>query len=193
MRKIAIIFVLALACLWSYTSWYWYTCKIKWICSLEQVTPETIGNTKQVSSTAKQDILEAQQKKTEILENTKKDITQEQEKNEEISLEEKIDTISKESSETEIEKSCEDIVTSAIWLWSENKEEEVKNLERFLNRIQSWSLIVDGVYGQDDFEAVKKFQLTYKKDILDPWNIEKPTGYVYKTTIQKINEIHCNN
>jgi hypothetical protein len=47
------------------------------------------------------------------------------------------------------------------------------------------------VYGQDDFEAIKRFQIEFRADILDPWDIINPTGYVYKTTVKKINEVAC--
>jgi peptidoglycan hydrolase-like protein with peptidoglycan-binding domain len=35
------------------------------------------------------------------------------------------------------------------------------------------------------------FQLRYTKDILAPWGFIAPTGYVYTTTTNKINEIYC--
>jgi len=88
---------------------------------------------------------------------------------------------------------CKDIILDPIKVWEENSKSQVLQLEQFLNVTQWENLVEDGIYQESDLEAVKRFQLKYKKDILDPWDIEIPTGYVYKTTIQKINDIHCNN
>lgn len=71
-----------------------------------------------------------------------------------------------------------------------NETEQVELLETFL--ISQWEkLTIDGVYDATDIEAVKNFQLEYKQDILDPWGIVAPTGYVFTTTIKKMKEIAC--
>lgn len=85
---------------------------------------------------------------------------------------------------------CETPLVWPIGIWASNNTEEVKLLEEFL--INRWeNLSVDGVYGNDDFEAVKRFQLEYREQILDPWDIQNPTGYVFRTTVKTINEIAC--
>ena len=97
----------------------------------------------------------------------------------------------------EIKKSVKEVVSlcqkpllGPIGLWTVNDSDEVERLEAFL--IARWEKIeINGIYGQDDFDAVKRFQLEYRADILDPWDINNPTGYVYKTTVKKINEIAC--
>ena len=33
--------------------------------------------------------------------------------------------------------------------------------------------------------------MRYSKDVLEPWGLLEPTGYVYITTKKKINEIYC--
>jgi len=86
---------------------------------------------------------------------------------------------------------CTDIITRSILLGGNNDIEEVKALEQFLNDTQGEKLEVDGRYNQEDYEAVKRFQTKYRADILDPWGVANPTGYVYKTTIKKINELYC--
>ena len=70
-----------------------------------------------------------------------------------------------------------------------NNPEEVKKLQTFLNQLEWERLEVDGIYKLVDQEAVKRFQKKYQNDILTPWNIQEPTGYVYKTTVKKINQI----
>lgn len=85
---------------------------------------------------------------------------------------------------------CEKPLVWPIGLGAQNNVDEVERLEAFL--VARWeNITLDGVYGQEEFEAIKKFQLEYRADILDPWEITEPTGYVFRTTIKKINEIAC--
>lgn len=80
--------------------------------------------------------------------------------------------------------------TWPLALWRENKQSEVRVFENFL--IQQWLLLQsDGIFGDDDDAAVKEFQELYRGDILTPWDINSPTGYVGRTTIQKAQEIAC--
>lgn len=85
---------------------------------------------------------------------------------------------------------CESPLIGPIAFGGNNNVDEVKRLEKFLQS-QGVDIQVDGKYGTDDFEAVKDFQLKYRADILDPWDISNPTGYVYRTTVKKINEVAC--
>ena len=73
-----------------------------------------------------------------------------------------------------------------------NDPVEVKKLIKFLNEKQGESLSLDGVYDQDDLEAVKRFQAKYSSEVLDIWGLQNPTGYVYLTTRNKINSFYCN-
>jgi hypothetical protein len=52
-------------------------------------------------------------------------------------------------------------------------------------------LQLSGVYDAATLDAVKKFQVKYASDVLTPWGISEPTGYVYLTTRKKINELFC--
>ncbi|MBI5645121.1 hypothetical protein HY970_03415, partial [Candidatus Kaiserbacteria bacterium] len=61
----------------------------------------------------------------------------------------------------------------------------------FLNGETGTSLPISGFFGVLTENAVKAFQLKYAADILTPWGITEPTGYVYKTTLWKINMIYC--
>ena len=75
----------------------------------------------------------------------------------------------------------------------DNDIEEVKKLQTFLRDFERFSeLEVTGVFDQATFDAVSAFQTKYKEDILEPWGIDVPTGYVYYTTQKKINELYCN-
>lgn len=65
-------------------------------------------------------------------------------------------------------------------------------LQKFLRDFEGFSeLAITGIFNQETFDAVLTFQLRYKEDILDPWGIDFPTGFVYITTKNKINELFC--
>ena len=81
-----------------------------------------------------------------------------------------------------------------------NKADEVKLLQTFLNEEMGAKLPITGFFGNLTHASVKKFQVKYKKDILQPWidagyggmDFDKNgTGYVYKTTKRAINMMKC--
>ncbi|MCK5096061.1 MAG: PKD domain-containing protein [Candidatus Pacebacteria bacterium] len=78
-----------------------------------------------------------------------------------------------------------------IKLGANNNPVEVEKLEKFLNEFENENSSVNGIYEQADYEAVKRFQIKYREDILDPWNHDEATGYVYITTKKKVNELYC--
>lgn len=186
MRKTPIIIVLLLSCVWWYVSWYWYTCKIKGICLVEKVEihiPQDKNNVR-IQDTDTQSTKDTQSEDLVSIPNEPTDTS-----------EENIvpDTVPEGQPQEQIVEPdiCEDIITLPIWLGADNDTEQVKRLEKFLNTFQDESLEENGIYETSDYEAVKRLQADYKKDILDPWGITTPTGYVWKTTIKKIHEIHC--
>jgi hypothetical protein len=73
----------------------------------------------------------------------------------------------------------------------DNNPNEVKKLQRFLNEKEGQRLVVNGVFDDYTYDAVSAFQLKYSEDVLAPWGITDSTGYVYKTTLKKINELEC--
>lgn len=77
-----------------------------------------------------------------------------------------------------------------IGIWKQNNENEVRRLEAFLNS-QGESLSVDGVYDESDVAAVNRFQTKYRAQILDPWGINNPTWYVFRTTVSTMNSVAC--
>ncbi len=87
---------------------------------------------------------------------------------------------------------CAPYITTYIRYGATNNEEDVRRLETFLNEKQGESLPVDGTYSLEDVEAIKRFQQKYASEVLDVWGLTQPTGYVYRTTLMKINSFYCN-
>jgi len=76
----------------------------------------------------------------------------------------------------------------------DNDEESVLKLQSFLKTYEGYDYVeLTGTFGEDTLRAVQSFQTRYAEDILEPWGYQpdEATGYVYITTKQKINEIHC--
>ena len=86
---------------------------------------------------------------------------------------------------------CGEYISEHIKLGALNNPDEVRKLEGFLNQFEGASLSIDGTYDAQDELVVKQFQRKYTADILDPWGMKEATGFVYKTTRNKINEIYC--
>ncbi len=80
---------------------------------------------------------------------------------------------------------------------AKNNPEDVKKLQEFLNKYEGENLPVTGVFGKLTRDAVIRFQQKYGEQILKPWisaghkNMDKGTGYVYKTTTRWINNMYC--
>ncbi len=86
---------------------------------------------------------------------------------------------------------CTPYLTGYIRLGAANDPDQVRKLQTFLNEKQGESLAVDGIYSQADSDAVKRFQAKYHSEILGVWGLSAPTGYIYRTTIMKINSFYC--
>jgi hypothetical protein len=78
-----------------------------------------------------------------------------------------------------------------IRLGRANNPVEVRKLQAFLNVFEGEKLPITGYYSQADFDAVMRFQTKYGRDVLGPWGIIQPTGYVFITTTYAINNIFC--
>jgi hypothetical protein len=88
-----------------------------------------------------------------------------------------------------------------LQMGTDNDRIEVMKLQMFLNIFKGLfggtENPVTGNFGIITDTNVKKFQEFYKDEILQPWFDEgivghtKPTGFVYKTTLWKINSIVC--
>lgn len=277
MNKILLIIILTLSVSWTYFSWNYYTCSIKWFCNdwnkrvvivndNQKVTNEEDlekdlkeDEIKELDKDSDEDAVlveyinkkdtwaiireEKLVKKEESLSDAENPINkdeedtikkendiqisedeidleenEEQEDDKEVKLKEieegtkneddKIVNLEEKETkkETDLDKwdnieeehdldnqnLCLDLITKNIKLLSkDNDEAQVKKLESFLKEKENEDIVVNWVYEEEDLEAVKRFQLKYRKDILDPWGINNPTGYVYKTTIKKINTLNC--
>src|SRR5690606_27746970 len=69
---------------------------------------------------------------------------------------------------------------------------EVIKLQAFLNAFEGEGLSVDGFFDINTDAAVRRFQVKYFSEVLDPWGHTDSTGYVYILTKKKVNEIFCN-
>lgn len=193
MRKLLVLLLLALSALWLYASWYWYTCTIKWFCSTTEVamtwddTSAEVAIPIQTTESLPQEVVEETPISTDetVIVEPKTEVKVEPQPIEDTPVETQV------VAETEEKKECETLIVTSIRLWSENDAGDVKDLEDFLNAFEGESLEVNWIYEQADFDAVKRLQLKYASEILTPWGVKNPTGYVYKTTTKKINDIYC--
>lgn len=71
-----------------------------------------------------------------------------------------------------------------------NDAVEVMKLQIFLNAV-GIVVPITSVFDEATDQAVRTFQLKYLVDVLTPWDISEATGYVYKTTRAKINNMVC--
>ncbi len=89
------------------------------------------------------------------------------------------------------QSTCQDYLTEYIRYGADNNKEEVKKLQIFLNEYEGEQLPVTGFYGEMTLSAVNRLQRKYAEEILTPWGITEPTGYVYITTQRFINDKKC--
>ena len=65
-------------------------------------------------------------------------------------------------------------------------------LQRFLRDFEGFANVpLSGFYDLTTYRAVMVFQTRYSEQILAPWGIDYPTGYVYITTTLAINNLYC--
>ena len=92
-----------------------------------------------------------------------------------------------------VKKECEQYLFGFMRYGQRNNYNETLKLEKFLRDYRNEEVPLDGFYGRDDEAAVIRLQREYAADVLTPWGLRAPTGYVFQTTRQKINELYCNN
>lgn len=85
---------------------------------------------------------------------------------------------------------CQLYLTTFIGPNRVNDPEQVRRLQHVL-KMEGYDVPEDGVYGQSTYNAVRAFQTKYADEILAPWGLKAPTGFVYLTTRKKINELYC--
>lgn len=98
------------------------------------------------------------------------------------------------------EQSCGPLLNTYLRLGGNNDTNEVAKLQDFLNGEMGSGLPLTGVFGPATDEAVRAFQIKYWEEVLKPWfgiegsaiqDEDDSTGYVYKTTRWKINNLWC--
>ncbi len=83
-------------------------------------------------------------------------------------------------------------LTSYMKMGAENDPLQVIRLQAYLKTFEKFDYVtVNGVFDAATFQAVSEYQIRYQKDILEPWGLTQPTGYVYKLTLAKINQTIC--
>ena len=108
----------------------------------------------------------------------------------------KIDVLTTASSTSPVDKtvvgeSC-DYLGEYLKSGVMNTVGEVVKLQKFLNDVEKIQVQITGKFDSATITAVKVFQSRYASDVLTPWGLSEPTGYVYVTTRAKINQIRCN-
>ena len=87
---------------------------------------------------------------------------------------------------------CDAYLDSFIRFSQQNQVAKVTALQQFFNKYEGEQLVINDTYDTQTLAAVWRFQKKYASDILTPWGISMPTGFVYRTTLRKINFIVCN-
>ena len=83
------------------------------------------------------------------------------------------------------------LITDYLKLDGANDALQVTKLQIFLNGSENAGLIVNGIFDEKTEAAVMNFQKKYMTDILGPWDATRATGFVYITTMKKINALAC--
>ena len=98
-----------------------------------------------------------------------------------------LNKIFKEASQS----SCEPYLTKPLTLKKKNPLAEVKKLQEFLKEVGFTKVKINGAYDSVTAQAVKGFQESYAADILTPLGLKLGTGNVREATLNKINELAC--
>ena len=83
------------------------------------------------------------------------------------------------------------MLTSYLRYGANNDTAQVAKLQSFLSNYEKMNVSVTGIFDKQTENAVTAFQTKYSNDIMGPWNKTYGTGYVYITTLKKINNIAC--
>lgn len=84
------------------------------------------------------------------------------------------------------------LITSYMKYGANNDSTQVIKLQNFLKNIEKLDVEVNGIFDKKTENAVKAFQSKYSNVTMAPWGGSQPTGFVYITTLKKINQIACN-
>ena len=91
---------------------------------------------------------------------------------------------------------CSPLLDGYLYPNQENDYFEVAKLQSFLQS-SGYIVTINGIFDDSTINAVKKIQLKYANEVLQPWvdlgvlDTLTPSGIVGKTTKWKINNLHC--
>lgn len=88
---------------------------------------------------------------------------------------------------------CEQYISTFMRRGQVNDTEQVKRVQGILKMFEGADVEETGEYDEKSEAAIKAFQLKYADEVLTPWAIQAPTGYVFLTTRKKLNEVYCKN
>jgi len=90
------------------------------------------------------------------------------------------------------ENFCRAHITQYMRTGASNDPVEVSKLQSFLVEQEGFANVqVNGVFDDATDAAVRAFQEKHSGIVLGPWAIQKGTGYVYRTTTKRINDLYC--
>lgn len=164
--------VLGVFAIWGLISWNWYVCEIKGFCDQDKVLEEvsndsiSIGEIDQEVADRPTDSISGGSITSGAVRETQ--------------------TVTRESI---IE--CDAYLQTFIRRGFNNSSNDVNRLEQYLNTYEDEELLVNGVFEASDEEAVRRFQEKYREQVLTPWGLTEPTGYVFRTTRDHINRLYC--
>jgi hypothetical protein len=84
------------------------------------------------------------------------------------------------------------LITTYMKFGANNDVSEVTKLQSFLKNTQELNVDVTGIFDTKTLGAVRAFQQKYLQKVMGPWGASQPSGFVYITTKNMINEIACN-
>ena len=70
-----------------------------------------------------------------------------------------------------------------------NNGGEVMKVKQFLNVHMGSELTKSELFDEKLDDAVRELQSRYRDRVLTPWGLESPTGYVYQSTRNMLNEL----
>lgn len=83
------------------------------------------------------------------------------------------------------------LITDYLKLGGDNNPIQVTKLQIFLKNSEKLDMEVNGKFDQKTEDAVKIFQKKYLESVLGPWDATRATGFVFITTVKKINQLAC--
>ncbi|OHB18532.1 MAG: hypothetical protein A2854_00165 [Parcubacteria group bacterium RIFCSPHIGHO2_01_FULL_56_18] len=90
-------------------------------------------------------------------------------------------------------QACDAYITTFMRQGQQNDPEQVKRMQGILKDFEGADVEETGEYDAKSVAAINAFQLKYADEVLTPWGIKAPTGYVFLTTRKKLNEVYCKN